>query len=166
MIFINFIAYCQHIIISQPVIMIYKGKGKSNLVPCTWRTKILRAILIGLSFFNIYKSKCTQNVEFASTLKLGSFPLLFSSIGWFKRTLTLTPSESGLSIYLLTILTSNEKLIFELFLKGIFIWPLLGIFIIFVPDLLSYNSLRHMIWGTSPRLMIGKIKGESSSTCS
>jgi len=34
---------------------------------------------------------------------------------------------------------------FEQFLKGIFIVPLLGIFIILIPVRLSYSSFRHMI---------------------
>ena len=150
----------------QPVIMISRGKGKSSLVPCTCSTRILLAILIGLSFFSIYRSRCTQNVELASTRRLGSFPFAFSSGGWFRRTFTFTPSVSGFYISLPTILTSNEKLMFEQFLNGIFIVPLLGILIILVPDLLSSSSFRQMIWGTSPRLIIGRTKGERSSTCS
>jgi len=35
-------------------IMISSGKGKSNLVPCTCKTKILLATRIELSFLNIY----------------------------------------------------------------------------------------------------------------
>lgn len=143
--------------------IISKGNGNSKRVPCTWSTKIRRAILMGLSFFSISKSMWTQNVELASTLKIGSFPLFFYSGGWFGSIFILTPSASGLSSYLPTIFTSKEKLIFEQFLKGIFMVPLLGIFIIFVPDRLSYSSLRQMIWGTYPLLMIGSTRGFSSS---
>jgi hypothetical protein len=86
-----------------------------------------------------------QKVELASTRRLGSLPLLLSSGGWLGRTLILTPSASGLSSYFPTIFTSKEKLMFEQFLKGIFMVPLLGIFIILVPVRLSSSSLRQMI---------------------
>ena len=55
---------------------------------------------------------------------------------------------------------------FELFLKGIFMEPLLGILMIFMPERLYSNSFRQIIWGTSPRLKMGKVKGVRSSTCS
>ncbi len=74
----NLISY-KHLFITQPVIIIYRGKGKSKRVPCTCNTKIRRAILIGLSFFNNYRSKCTQKVELAYTRKLVSLGLPLSS---------------------------------------------------------------------------------------
>ena len=137
--------------------IIYKGKGNSNFVPWTCRTKILLAILIGLSFLNIYNYSWTQKAEFASTRRIRSFILFYRTGRW--RTFIFTPSLSGLSISRPTIFTSNEKFIFEQFLKGIFIIPLLGILIILTPDFLSSNSLRQIIWGTSPLLIMGNIKG-------
>lgn len=97
---------------------------------------------------------------------LVSLPLIFSSNGWFGSTLMRTPSESGLSKSLPTSFTSNEKLMLEQFLNGIFMTPLLGILIILTPDLLSSNSLRQTIWGTSPLLWMEMISGDSSSICS
>jgi len=139
--------------------IIYKGKGKSNFVPWTWSTRILLAIRIGLSFLNIYNSSWTQKAEFASTRRIKSF-ILFYWAGKCK-TFIFTPSLSGLSKSRPTIFTSKEKFMFEQFLKGIFMMPLLGIFMILTPDFLSYSSLRQMIWGTYPLLMIGMIKGAS-----
>jgi len=141
--------------------IIYKGNGNSNFVPWTCNTKILLAILIGLSFLNIYNSSCTQKAELASTRRIISFTLFYWTGIW--STFILTPSLSGLSISRPIILTSNEKFIFEQFLKGIFIIPLLGILIIFTPDFLSYNSFKQIICGTSPLLWIGIIKGVRSS---
>ena len=141
------------------VMMIYSGKGNSRRVPCTCSTSMRRATLIGLSFFSISSDKCTKKAEFASTRKLASFGLLFYSTTSLAKTLILTPSASGLSSSLPMTLTSKEKLMFEQFLKGIFIDCLLGIFIIFAPDLLSSSSFRHTIWGTSPRDWIGSTRG-------
>jgi len=42
-------------------------------------------------------------------------------------------------------LTSNEKLMFEQFLNGIFIDCLLGIFIILAPERLSYSYFKQTI---------------------
>ena len=125
---------------NQLVIIISRGKGNSSLVPCTCSTRMRRATRIGLSFLNIYNSKGTQKAELASTRKLPSF---FSPCP--ASTLIRTPSESGFSAYLLITRTSNEKFMFDRFLKGIFIVPLLGIFMILVPDRLSSSSLRQMI---------------------
>jgi hypothetical protein len=145
--------------------MISRGKGNNRRVPCTCNTRILLATRMGLSFLSISRSRCTQKVELAYTLMVGYFPFPFSSgRGREGRTLILTPSVSGLSISRPTILTSNEKLMLEQFLKGIFMDPLLGILMILVPERLSSNSLRQMTWGTSPRLWIGRMTGVSSST--
>ena len=142
--------------------MISRGKGKRSLVPCTCSNRIRLATRIGLSFLSISKDKWTKKAELASTLKLASLGLFFSywTISWGK-TLILTPSASGLSSYLPMILTSNEKLMFEQFLKGIFIDCLLGIFIILAPERLSYNYFKHTIWGTSPLECIWRISGFS-----
>jgi hypothetical protein len=64
------------------------------------------------------------------------------------------------------ILISKEKFMFEQFLNGIFIIPLLGIFIMRAPDCLSSSYFKHTICGTSPLLIIGTISGSSSSICS
>jgi hypothetical protein len=142
--------------------IISRGKGKRSLVPCTCSNSIRLATRIGLSFFSISNDKWTKKAELASTRKLAYFALFFSYglISWDK-TLILTPSASGLSIYLPIILTSNEKLIFEQFLKGIFIDCLLGIFMILAPERLSYNYFKQTIWGTSPREWIWRISGFS-----
>lgn len=114
-----------------------KGKVKNNFVPCTCIIRSLLAIRIDPSFFRSSKFKVTKNVKFASTLIIVFYFLpLSSSFGWFGLPVairSLTPSESGFVSSLDKSLTSKKKLIFEQFLKGMFIVPFDGIFMILNP---------------------------------
>lgn len=115
-----------------------RGKVKKSFVPCTCMIRSLLAILIDPSFFNKSNIKLTKNVEFASTFKIVFyfFNLSSSIFGWFGLlvvTRSLTPSESGLASSLESSFTSKKKLMLEQFLKGMFIAPLEGIFIILNP---------------------------------
>lgn len=144
--------------------IISRGKGKRSLVPWTCRTRMRLATRIVLSFLNISNYNCTQKAELASTRKMRSLGLPYGGACWWS-TLIRTPSASGFSRSLPTILTSKEKLMLEQFLKGIFMIPLLGILIIFTPVALSSSSFRQTICGTSPLLCMDMTKGANSSIC-
>lgn len=136
-------------------------------MPCTCMIRSLLAILIDPSFFKSSKFKVTKKVRFASTLIIVFYFLFRSSyFGWLGLPVairSLTPSESGFVSSLDKSFTSKKKLIFEQFLKGIFNVPFDGILIILNPVFWLTISFKHIILGTSPRLVIGKVNGVKSS---
>lgn len=146
--------------------MTYNGKGKNSLVPWTCKRRILLATRIEPSFFNNSNYNVMQNVEFASTLimKLYLPFYLFSTNfgpGWFGIIFSLTPSESGFYWSFPSSFNSKKKLIFELFLKGIFIIFLLGILTTLRPVFSFIIYFKQIICGTSPLATIGNCIGSN-----